>query len=119
MENGESACKTTQQQIELKQELFNQQQNKVAELKQNVNRLMASKLQLSHDLQQRSSLVEKQKALELSVDQSRNDLEDWKFKLQPLVTKQEQAKAVHAEAQIKRHAVLEHARAKVRKCSYS
>lgn len=113
VENAESACKITQQQIEQSQELNNQQQNKITAMKQNVNRLTESKLQLSHELQQRSSLVEKRQALQLSVDQANNDLENWKIRLQPLVAKQAQAKTAHADAQRNHSNILEHARVKV------
>ena len=114
VENVESACKKTQQQIEHFQELNNHQQNKIAELKQNVNRLTALKLQLNHELQQQSSLLERRQALQLSVDQATIDLEDWKLRLEPLVAKQAEAKSAHADAQRNRNTILEHARSKVR-----
>jgi len=113
VENAESACRTTQQQIERSQELNNQQQNKITELKQNVNRLTGSKLQLSHQLQQRSSLMERRQALQLGVDQATSDLHDWNLRLEPLITKQVQAKTAHTDAQRNRNTVLEHARTKV------
>ena len=75
--------------------------------------MTSSKLQLGQNLQQRNTLMERRKALEQTVDGSRNDLEDWKARLQPLVAKQSAAQMAHTDAQKKRNAVLEQARSKV------
>lgn len=113
VENAESACKKMQQLIEARQEEHNRRQSEVAELRQNVNRLTTTKLKLGHNLQQRQSLVERQRVLEQAVEQSRKDLESWKCQLQPLVAKQSAAQSAHLDAQKRRNVVLEQARNKV------
>ena len=114
VENAESACRMMQQQIEAKQDGHNRKQSEVAELRQNVNRLPATRLKLGQNLQLRESLVERRRALEHAVDQSRKDLENWKCQLQPLVAKQSEAQSAHSDAQKRRNVVLEQARSKVR-----
>ena len=90
-----------------------QQQNKLAQLKQNVNQLTAKKLKLTDNLQQRGSLLERRTALTKSVEELTGDIGGCKNQLQPLIVKKNGAETDLAEAQKRRDESLEQARNRI------
>ena len=113
VESAEASYRLTTQRIEAMNERYNGHQNKLTRLQQNVNRLMERKLQLNNDLQQRGNLLKRKATLESDIEKARIDVEEWKFNLQPMVTKQLAAQSTHVEAQKKRSILTEQARSKV------
>lgn len=113
VENAEAACRTTSNSIESMNDRYNGHQGKLAQLQQNVNRLMERKLQLNDNLQQRGNLLERKGVLEVDIEQARLDVDEWKQQLQPKVTKQLAAQEAHVEGQKRRNVLTEQARAKV------
>lgn len=113
VENAEAACRSTADNIESMNDRYNGHQGKLAQLQQNVNRLMERKLQLNDSLQQRGNLIERKGILEVDIEQARLDVEEWKQQLEPKVAKQLAAQEAHVEAQKRRNVLSEQARAKV------
>ena len=113
VENAEAACRSSAKNIELMNDRYNKHQGKLAQLQQNVNRLMERKLQLNDNLQQRGNLLERKNTLENDIEQARFDVDEWKQKLEPMVAKQLAAQVAHTDAQKKRNTLTEQARSKV------
>lgn len=113
LEASQSAHDQTQRGIESKMDEKNRQQSRLTALKENVNRLTERKLRLTDNLQQRGSLVERQRVLTATVDRSKGDIESCKQQMQPLIVQRGEALARVHEAQRQRNESLEQARAKI------
>ena len=113
LEAVQSSHDAAQRQIESKMDGKSRQQSRLAALKENVNRLTERKLRLTDNLQQRGSLVERQRVLSDSVGQSKSDIESCQQQMQPLIGQRSEAQAGVHEAQRRRNESLEVARAKI------
>lgn len=113
VELAEVACRSTAQTIESMNDRYNRHQGNLAQLQQNVNRLMERKLQLNDNLQQRGNLLERKNSLEADIEQARLDVDEWKQQLEPMIAKQLAAQTTHSDAQKKRNILTEQARSKV------
>lgn len=113
VENAEADCRSTAKNIESMNERYNRHQGRLAQLQQDVNRIMERKLQLNDSLQQRGNLLERKGSIEIDIEQARIDVEEWKQLLEPKVSKQLAAQEAHIEAQRKRNVLTEQIRAKV------